>query len=103
MNINTSISGIKNSFLRQDVAANNVANINTKNYQAKGVINKEAKNGGVEGIVTRTNAPSNNKNNNVDLVTETVAQLNNINQEKANVNVLKTQNEMIGSIIDLKA
>jgi flagellar basal body rod protein FlgB len=103
MNINTSLSGIKNAFLRQDVAANNVANINTKNYQAKGVLNVEQKNGGVEGITVKTNAPSNHDNNNVSLVDEMVGQLNNVNQEKANVNVLKSQNEMIGSIIDLKA
>ncbi len=103
MNINTSLSGIKNAFLRQDVAANNVANMNTKDYQAKGVLNIEQKSGGVEGVVAKTNAPSNRDNNNVDLVREMVGQINNVNQEKANINVLRSQNEMLGSIIDIKA
>ena len=103
MNINTSLSGIKNAFLRQDVAADNVANMNTKNYQAKGVSNVEQKGGGVEGVVAKTNAPSNHDNNNVDLIKEMVGQINNVNQEKANINVLRSQNEMLGSIIDIKA
>ena len=103
MNINTSVSGIRNAFLRQDVSANNVSNINTKNYQAKEVVNHSKKTGGVQGVVENTKANSNNKTNNVSLVKETVNQMNNVNQEKANINVLKSQNEMIGSLIDLKA
>ncbi len=103
MNINASLSGIRNAFLRQDVSAGNVANINTKNYQSKGVLNVEAKQGGVDSVVVRSNAPGNHNKNNVNLVDEMVGQLNNVNQEKANINVLKSQNEMIGSIIDLKA
>jgi len=102
MNINTSVSGIRNAFLRQDVSANNVANINTKNYQAKDVVNYSKKTGGVQGVVENTKANKNNKTNNVSLVKETLNQINNVNQEKANANVLKSQNEMIGSLIDLK-
>jgi len=102
MNINTSVSGIRNAFLRQDVSANNVANINTKNYQAKDVVNYSKKAGGVQGVVENTKANKNNKTNNVSLVKETLNQINNVNQEKANANVLKSQNEMIGSLIDLK-
>ncbi len=103
MNVNASVSGVKNAFLRQYVSANNVANINTKGYQAKNVVNHEAKNGGVRGAVENTKAQANAKNNNVSLTNEMVNQINNANQEKANVNVLKSQNEMIGSLIDLKA
>lgn len=88
MDINTSLSGIRNAFVRQDVSANNVANINTKNYQAKTAADKNK---------------AETKGNNVSLANEMVNQINNVNQEKANVNVVKAQNQMLGSLIDLKA
>ncbi|WP_025209515.1 flagellar basal body protein [Hippea sp. KM1] len=103
MNINTSVSGIKNAFYRQDVTANNVANINTKNYKQINVINEEAGGGGVEAKTTLSKAAPNRNGNNVSLVDQTVNQINNQAQNKANVNVLRAQNEMIGSLIDIKA
>ncbi len=103
MNINTSLSGIKNAFYRQDVTANNVANINTKNYKQINVINEEAKNGGVIAKTEVSKAKPNRNGNNVNLVDQMVNQINNPNYEKANINVLRSQNEMIGSLIDLKA
>ncbi|WP_022670371.1 flagellar basal body protein [Hippea alviniae] len=103
MNINTSLSGIKNAFYRQDVTANNVANINTENYKQINVINEEAKNGGVVARTQVSKAAANRNGNNVNLVDQMVNQINNPNYEKANINVLRTQNAMIGSLIDLKA
>ena len=103
MNINTSLSGIRNAFERQDVTANNIANINTKNYKARDVLNKEVKNGGVEAAIKKSTETPNKNGNNVNLTREIVNQINNINQEKTNINVLKSQNEMFGSLIDIKA
>ncbi len=104
MNVNTSLTGIKNAFYRQDVMANNIANINTKGYKQVNVVNETLKGGGVRGKAFVSKAPAtHNKGNNVNLVGQTVNQINNVNQEKANVNVLRAQNEMIGSLIDIKA
>ncbi|AEA33392.1 flagellar basal body protein [Hippea maritima] len=103
MNINTSLSGIKNAFYRQDITANNVANINTKNYKQVNVINQEAKGGGVEAKTTVSKAAPNRNGNNVSLADQMVNQISNQDQNKANVNVIRAQNEMIGSLIDIKA
>ncbi len=103
MNVNTSLTGIKNAFYRQDITANNVANINTKGYKQVNVVNESLKGGGVKGRAFVSKAPATHKGNNVNLVGQTVNQINNVNQEKANVNVLRAQNEMIGSLIDIKA
>lgn len=102
MNIYTSISGIKNAFLRQDITANNIANINTKNYKQINVVNESLKSGGVRGRAEVSKAAPTHNGNNVNLVDQVVNQINNVNQERANVNVLKAQNEMIGSLIDIK-
>ncbi len=103
MNINTSLSGIRNAFVRQDVAANNIANINTKNYKQINVVNEEQKNGGVKATFNKSKAAPTHNKNNVNLAQQMVSQMNNVNQEKANVKVVRAQNEMIGSLIDLKA
>ncbi len=104
MNINASLSGINNAFLREDVTARNLANVNTKDYKSTEVVNTENKNGGVSASVKMSKAkPNPANNNNVNLITETVNQINNVNQEKANINTLRAQNEMIGSVIDMKA
>ncbi len=103
MNVNASLTGIRNAFYRQDITANNVANINTKGYKQINVVNETLKGGGVRGRAEVSRAPANHNGNNVNLVEQTVNQINNVNQERANVNVLRAQNEMIGSLIDIKA
>jgi len=102
MKIYTPLSGIKNAFYRQDITANNIANINTKNYKQLNVVNESLKGGGVRGKAEVSNAALTRNGNNVNLVDQVVNQINNVNQEKANVNVLRAQNEMIGNLIDIK-
>ena len=103
MKIYTPLSGIKNAFYRQDVVANNVANINTKDYKQINVVNESVKGGGVKGRAVISQAPANRNGNNVNLVEQVVNQMNNVNQERANINTLRAQNEMIGSLIDIRA
>ncbi len=103
MKIYTPLSGIKNAFYRQDVAANNVANINTKNYKQIDVINESVRGGGVRGRARVSQAPATRNGNNVNLTEQVVNQLNNVNQERANINTLRAENQMIGSLIDIRA
>ncbi len=103
MDINTSISGILNAFKREDITAQNVANLNTKNYKAKYMVNQELKNDGVTGVIKTDNSQAAENGNNVNLAQEIVNSINNLEQEKANINVLRSQNEMIGSLIDIKS
>lgn len=103
MNINTSISGILNAFKREDITAQNVANLNTKNYKTKYMVNQELKNDGITGVIKTDNGQAAENGNNVDLAKEMMNSINNLEQEKANINVLRSQNEMIGSLIDIKS
>jgi len=103
MRIYTPLSGIKNAFYRQDVVANNVANINTKNYKQINVVNESVRGGGVKGRAVVSQAPKGRNGNNVNLTEQVVNQINNVNQERANINTLRAQNEMIGSLIDIRA
>ncbi len=103
MNINTSMSGILNAFKREDITAQNVANLNTKNYRAKQMVNQTLKDGGTAGVVKTDNNQAAENPNNVDLAQEMINNINNLEQEKANTNVLRSQNEMIGSLIDIKS
>jgi len=103
MNINASISGILNAFKREDITAQNVANLNTKGYKAKYVANQASEDGGVNGVVKTDNNQAAKNGNNVGLAQEMINNINNLDQEKANINVLRSQNKMIGSLIDIKS
>ncbi|MEO8907843.1 MAG: flagellar basal body protein [Microbacteriaceae bacterium] len=66
--------------LRQTTIANNIANVNTPNYQAKRVsfeaalaASVKAGNGNVEATTARSLEPTNVNGNNVNLDTETVS------------------------------
>ncbi len=101
MNINT-LLGITTSALRayctkQNVTANNVANMNTEDFKPSEAIMNEDKNGGVY-VTTRKTGSSE-----VDLTKEMVDMMTTSEGLKANLKTLKTTDEMTKSIIDIKA
>ena len=100
---NASISGIKTSFTRQDITANDVANINTPGYEQSTPVQSELKTGGTEiSSIIKTPNPSKEMSN-TDLAEETVEQIRNKNTLSANVKVMKVQDEMLKNTIDLIA
>jgi flagellar basal-body rod protein FlgB len=73
-------SALNGLALRQDAIANNIANVNTPNYQAKRVsfedalaASVKAGDGHVEATTARSLEPTNVNGNNVNLDTETVS------------------------------
>lgn len=76
-------------------SAQNVANVNTDNYKA------------TQTTITNQNdavvAQSSQTNNSTELATELTDQITIDKSFKANADVIKTQNEMLGSLLDMKA
>lgn len=103
MNISLSslISGIKAAITRHDVTAHDVANINTPGYEERVPHQVETKPAGTEiSHISRTPNPS-SETSNTDLAEETKEQIINKRALQANVQGIKTQDEMLGEVIDL--
>lgn len=86
------VNAIGNILAKQGIIAFNVANLNTKGYKEIDLNNKKHK-------IAMT---SDNNQNNVNLTKQIVYSNMNLIDLKANVAVLKSQNKMLGSLIDLK-
>ncbi|NCC52551.1 MAG: flagellar basal body rod protein [Spartobacteria bacterium] len=92
-----SISAINAASLRMDVSAHNMANLNTEDALAQRVsLSEQYRQGGVRAdVYTSTARP--------DLLTETVEQLAVDHYLQGNIEAVRAQDEMTGSIIDLLA
>jgi flagellar basal body rod protein FlgG len=92
-------------------SAHNVANVNTDGYEAERSVVREAPNGGVTSSSEPTHAahPTFERGadevlgSNTDLISEQVEQLGAMQQFKASIALLKTDQEMTQSVLDLKA
>jgi flagellar basal body rod protein FlgG len=92
-------------------SAHNVANVNTDGYEAERSVVREARNGGVTSSSEPTHAqhPTFERGadevlgSNTDLISEQVEQLGAVQQFKASIALLKTDQEMTQSVLDLKA
>ena len=76
-------------------SAHNVANVNTDNYKATQTTITNQNDAVVE--------QSSQTNNSTELATEFTDQITIDKSFKANADVIKTQNEMLGSLLDMKA
>lgn len=92
-------SGLGAAQLRLDASANNVANANTPNYRRQ-VVQQEAAadSAGVRATVQRQQEAEG-----VALEKEAVEQMSATYAFKANLQTIKTQDEMMGSLLDVKA
>ena len=92
-------------------SAANVANVNTDGYEAQRQVAREQANGGVSSASTPTYAPHPTYErgaeevlgSNTDLISETVEQIGAAQQFKAAISLLKTDQEMQKSLLDIKA
>ena len=91
------ISAIRAGYVRMAAAAHNIANISTAQAHAQRVrVTEQANLAGVSARVeTGSEAPN--------LIDATVEQMSAKNYVRANIQTLKVQNEMIGSLIDMIA
>jgi flagellar basal-body rod protein FlgC len=98
-----SVSGMMAAQMRQTVSAHNVANVNTPGYQELAVRQSEIVSGGVQ-ISSIARVPSDSPDfSGTDLTEEVVNQIGNKDSFAANARVLKVQDSMIGTLLDMKA
>jgi flagellar hook protein FlgE len=90
-------AGIGAALLRLDAAANNIANAATPGYRRQFVLQESEAGGGVAVSVGRV--PGEGENLAEDLVQQMVAAY----AFKANLHVIRTQHEMLGSLLDVTA
>ncbi len=99
----TAVSGIQTVIQRQEAAAANVANVNTPGFQPYTINQVDMPSGGVRVVnITRTVNPDRGSSN-TDLAVETVNQIRNKNELSANAKVIRTQNTMLGALLDIIA
>ncbi|MFI8618419.1 flagellar basal body protein [Acidovorax sp. NPDC077693] len=92
-------SGLQAAQLRLDASANNVANMNTPGYRREVVAQQEAKDSaGVQATVQRGQDAKG-----VALEQEAVEQMSATYAFKANLQTIKTQDQMMGSLLDTRA
>ncbi len=92
-------SGMQAAQMRLDASANNVANANTPGYRRQVVSQEAAADAaGVRATVQRGQAAEG-----VALEKEAVEQMAATYAFKANLQVVKTESQMMGSLLDMKA
>ncbi len=106
------LSAIRALDRTNDVIANNIANVNTGGFQKSRAVTTQAATGGVTLSIEQLNLPidtvtlgeeSQNvpEGSNVDLGEEFIAQMLNRRSYDANIQALKTTEEMQGTLFDL--
>ncbi|MDR2868979.1 MAG: flagellar basal body protein [Deferribacteraceae bacterium] len=95
-----------------DVTANNIANINTGGYTAKSTVLAETKPAGVKVAAIQDTPPHvrsaadsaiARKQSNVDLATEKVDEITSFRAYQANAKPVQTVDDMLGTVINMKA
>ena len=100
--LTSSLSGLNAYQTRTSVTANNIANVNTPGY-AREVANLSEDSPGVQ-VSSIQRIPSENPNiSSADLAKDMVNLTTDSTAYKANISVIKTQNKMLGDLMDLVA
>lgn len=88
-------SGLQASQLRLGVAAHNVANLQTPQFQRQGVTQQASPGGGVTASVNSTGQTG------TRLEEDVVAQMSATYSFKANLQTLRTADQMMGTLLDV--
>ncbi|WP_005035507.1 flagellar basal body rod protein FlgC [Holophaga foetida] len=98
-----SLSGLNAASQGLAVTANNVANANTDGYRAKRLDLEEQQEGGVQASkLTESQEPTGPGSSNVDYATEMTSLMTQSGAYAANLQVMKTQDQMLGQFMDMK-
>lgn len=112
--IHSSLSGLQLQTKKLDATSNNIANINTDGYKEKNIVPEEGKNGGVSStlktneepgpqvVETRSEGDRVVEKSNVNLPGQLVNLIESGRGFEANLKTLKTQDEMLGTLLDIK-
>ena len=101
MNISSNISSIGSHQTLQNTSANNIANVNSD-----GFIPKDTRLSGTGSSVTantRLADDNGSQRSQTDVAKELTNQIVSQNATGVNVSAIKTQDEMLGSLLDIKA
>lgn len=98
-----SLSGVKTTQTKQDVTAHNVANVNSAGYSMIDAQATDVLSGGSRISVLRRIPNPSPDTSNTDLAQATGQQIENKIVYKANLQVIKVQDEMLGELLDLNA
>ena len=112
--LNAALSALGAYEKKLDVAANNIANVNTDGFKKSRAILQEADPSGVVVTISRVNTPGSpilsadgtgeiRESSNVDLAEEIVDLHTTKYGFQANLRTLKTEDEMLGSLFDILA
>jgi flagellar hook protein FlgE len=102
MNISSNLSSINAHQQMMNVNANNVANVNTDRFVPSDTRMSEG-NGGSVIANTRAATDTGSQKSQTDLAKELPDQVVVSGATAANVTAIKTQDEMLGSLLDIKA
>ncbi len=91
------LSGMNAAMLRLDAAGNNIANSQTPGYRRQSVSQADQAEGGVTTSVERSVEPGEN------MAQDFVDQISASYVFKANLRVVKTQDDMLGALLDVRA
>lgn len=92
----TSVSALRASVTRLNVTANNLANMNTEGFKPSKAILQAASEGGVSATVRQLDIPE------VDIAGEMVDLIATETAFKANILAIRTEDEVTGSILDIR-
>ncbi|MDP1784308.1 MAG: hypothetical protein Q8K81_02655 [Sulfuricurvum sp.] len=100
--ISSNVSSILShqSYMNSD--ANNVANVNTDRYVAQNTVIEEAGRSSTKAVTTRATDMGSEKSQ-TNLTKEITDQITIEKVTEANVQAIRTQDRMLGSLLDLKA
>ena len=101
MNISTNISSIQAHQTMMNNNANNIANVNTDGFIPNDT--KMSDNGNSVSAHTRKADDNGSLHSQTDLAKEIPKQINIESATSANVTAIRTQDEMLGSLLDIKA
>ncbi|CAG1017370.1 hypothetical protein BURC_02016 [Burkholderiaceae bacterium] len=90
-------SGLGAAMLRLGAAAHNVANLQTPEYRRQVVLQEPMAQGGVAASIGRAAQPG------ADLASDVVQQMVASYSFKANLRVIQTHDEMMGTLLDVHA
>ena len=111
--LNASVSGVKAFEKKLEVTANNVANVNTDAFKKQRAHLSEGDNGGVKVEISQVETPGfpeesvingeivETESSNVDLAEELTEMIPTQAGYDANLKVVQTKDEMLGSLLDI--
>lgn len=102
MDLNVSISGMNAAAQGVAATANNIANLQSKDYRAKRVELQDRPDGGVEtSALAESQEPGYPEGSNVDMATEMTNLMTQSTAYEANLKAFKAQDQLLGQTLNL--